>query len=93
MQLNVWKDRWHLADGLENKKQDLFQILWKTFCGMEYLCAVTPPQIMELRVCYVINKKKLISAERHIVGLNVIILKIMVVWEQLLLSFSSINLL
>lgn len=30
MQLNVWKDRWHLAGGLEDKEQDLFQIPWKT---------------------------------------------------------------
>lgn len=42
MQLNVWKDRWHLADGLENKKPDLFQIPWKTLCGVEYLCAELP---------------------------------------------------
>lgn len=30
---------------------------------------------MELTTCYVINKKKLISAERYIVGFNVIIFK------------------
>lgn len=71
MQLNVWKDRWHLVYGLENKKQDLFQIPQKTLCVQSYPTSNYGINSM-LR-----NKqtKKLISAERHFVGFNVIIWK------------------
>lgn len=61
--------RWFRKQKARSVSDPMEDSLW---CGIP-MCRVTPPQIMELTICYVINK--LISAERHIVGFKVIILK------------------